>query len=175
MDMRSKFLLFVFCTLLILSISATYYRFVVLQDYLVLYEGECDPYTQVCFTGCEDDDCTSEYYYSYVEKYAPNLYEQCGPDITECNDAYICLEEDIDLCTITYCDPEIDGESCELLTENDFVEEEEDELEIYEENEQVNDSPTDEDDSTEANEGIENTADDVGDSGNEMSEIIENI
>lgn len=113
-----------------LFIGASYVRFMVNHDYTVAYEGECDPYTQICFVGCEDDECTTEYYYSQMQKYAPNLYEQCGPDITDCEDAYACLPEDGEHCSITFCSPEIDGESCEQLTEEDFIEEE---IEIFDE------------------------------------------
>jgi len=96
----------------------------VLNDYVVAYEGNCDPYTESCFIGCEDDECTEEYYYSMVQKYAPNVKAQCGVDITDCDAAYECLSEDGDQCEITYCDPVIDGEdSCEMLAEADMEDE----------------------------------------------------
>jgi|GEM_PF-370942 len=124
MRLSDNIFLYTLTPLIILFIGALYVRFMVLQDYMVAYESECDPYTQVCFIGCEDDECTSEYYYSQMEKYAPNIFGQCGEDITDCDKAYICLPEDGEGCSVTFCDPEIDGDSCENLTEGDYVEEE---------------------------------------------------
>lgn len=129
MDTKSKTLFWIFVVLVILSVSASYYRFMVLHDYLIAYEGECDPYSQVCFIGCENDECTSEYYYSQIEKYNPNIFEQCGEDITDCEKAYTCLPEDGDKCSITFCNPEVDGDACEELTEKDYIEAEIDSLE----------------------------------------------
>ncbi len=121
MDSRSKILFVIFVVFVILSSSTSYYRFVVLDDYLVSYEGECDPYEQICFIGCEDDECTSEYYYSQVEKYAPNVFEQCGEDITDCENAYVCLPEDDEKCNITFCNPEFNDDACEKLTGEDYI------------------------------------------------------
>ena len=115
-DKVFKWFLFLLAVLFVLT---SYYRFLVIHDYLVAYEGECDPYTQVCFVGCEDDECSSEYYYSQVEKYAPNVYEQCGKDITDCESASRCLPEDGEQCSVTYCDPGTDGDECETFTEED--------------------------------------------------------
>lgn len=124
MDTKSKILFWIFIVLIALSTSASYYRFMMLQDYLVAYEGECDPYTQVCFAGCEDDECTSEYYYSQIEKYAPNVFEQCGKDITDCESAFTCIPDDGEKCSITFCSPDIDGDICEELTVEDYAEDE---------------------------------------------------
>jgi hypothetical protein len=101
----------------------------VLHDYVVAYEGDCDPYTENCFVGCEDDECTENYYYSLVQKYAADVKAQCGTDITDCEDAYKCLPEDGDQCDVTYCNPAIDGNVCELLTEADIEFNEETEME----------------------------------------------
>jgi hypothetical protein len=106
----------------------------VLNDYVVAYEGDCDPYTESCFVGCEDDECTEEYYYTLIEKYAPNVKAQCGTDITECDAAYECLPEDGGRCQITYCDPDVDGdETCEVLMEVDQIQESTEALEVTEE------------------------------------------
>lgn len=96
--------------LLILIAVISYMRFMVFADYHVTYESECNPNAESCYIGCEDENCNSKYYYSLVEKYAPNLFDQCGADITDCSDAYVCLPEDKDRCSITYCDPE--AEEC---------------------------------------------------------------
>ncbi|MBU1755080.1 hypothetical protein KKH81_02255, partial [Patescibacteria group bacterium] len=95
-----------------------YERFLVNHDYIVEYEGECDAETESCFVGCEDDECTETYYYSLVEKYAADVRKQCGVDITDCEDANICLESDTH-CSVTYCDAE--SEECsETTTQEDI-------------------------------------------------------
>ncbi|PIZ86732.1 hypothetical protein COX93_03360, partial [Candidatus Nomurabacteria bacterium CG_4_10_14_0_2_um_filter_30_12] len=84
---------------------------------MVSYEGVCDPTIEKCFIGCEDDECTKEYYYSEVQKYAPDLYAECGNDITDCESANICLPEDKE-CSVSYCDETIDGSICKITTNN---------------------------------------------------------
>jgi hypothetical protein len=83
----------------------------ILKDYIVAYEGECDPQVHSCYAGCEDDACTQEYFYDVVEKRATDIYAQCGSDITDCEAANACLSEERG-CSITYCDPAADGDSC---------------------------------------------------------------
>lgn len=110
----------IFFYIIVLSIISigvvSYYRFIVNNDYIVSYEGSCDPVTENCFKGCEDETCTEEYYYTNVQKYAADLYAQCGGDITECEAAAMCFSGDRN-CTVEYCDLEKDGELCETITE----------------------------------------------------------
>lgn len=96
---------------IIASVVVSYFRFMVWHDYLVSYEGNCDPATESCFIGCEDDECNTEYYYTQMQKYAPDLYAECGADITDCEKASICLSEDRG-CLKTYCDIKINEEGC---------------------------------------------------------------
>jgi hypothetical protein len=91
--------------------SISFYRFMVKGDYIVGYEGECSPGAGSCFTGCEDDACTQTYYYTLMKKYAPDLYRECGADITDCDDASICLPDDRD-CSVTYCDDNASNDTC---------------------------------------------------------------
>ena len=84
MKFRENILVYTLVPLIILLIGASYMRFIVTHDYMVAYEGECDPSLNTCFVGCIDNECTSEYYYTKVQKYAPDLYKQCGSDITDC-------------------------------------------------------------------------------------------
>ncbi|MFZ3011634.1 MAG: hypothetical protein WA060_01390 [Minisyncoccia bacterium] len=113
---RNNFLFYILSISVIVIGVITYYRFMVNHDYIVGYEGECDPATAQCFMGCEDDACTEEYYYSLMQKYAVDLRKECGNDITDCETANICLPEDR-FCSITYCDAEMDGATCETFTE----------------------------------------------------------
>lgn len=116
MRFRNNATFYILATLTVLSIGAAYFRFIVAQDYIVAYEGVCEPATQICFIKCSDDACTSKEYYDKVQKYAANLYAQCGKDITDCNDANICLPQGDKKCSITYCDPKIEGNTCTSLT-----------------------------------------------------------
>lgn len=129
---------------IILFISASYMRFLVSHDYMVAYEGVCDEYTENCFIGCEDDECTTEYYYKKVQKYAPTLFVQCGPDITDCENANYCSEGE-EKCAVTHCNTEIDSDECEGYTEADILEQSTDELnvEILESDEASNDDSLD--------------------------------
>lgn len=116
MKFHDNFFYYILTLLVVIMVSASYVRFMVNQDYLVSFEGACNPTTENCFTGCEDDECTTQYYYSEVVKYAPDLYRECGPDITDCEAANVCLPDDRK-CSVTYCDIEVDGDTCETLIE----------------------------------------------------------
>ena len=109
---------------MVLSVGYAYERFMVMRDYTVAYEGTCDPAIQSCFVGCEDDECVDEYYYTKVQKYAVDLYAQCGPDITDCDVASACLPEDGKKCTVTFCDPVVDGGECSAVVQDSVSAEE---------------------------------------------------
>lgn len=89
--------------LCILFVGASYVRFMVLEDYLVSYEVDCNPVTQSCFIGCDDEECTATYPFYIVEKKASELEKQCGVDISNCENARACIPED-SACSVTTCD-----------------------------------------------------------------------
>lgn len=95
-------------------VLGSFYRFVILKDYLVAYEGECDPETESCFVGCEDDECLEFYYHSVIERKANEIYSLCGPDISECNEAYFCPETESN-CSIYYCDATSSQDECDNI------------------------------------------------------------
>ena len=107
----------------VLIVSA--YRFFVAHDYIVEYQIDCDPESSKCFVGCDDDDCTQVYYYANVQKYAPDIFSECGEDVSECEQANSCLPSDTH-CTIIYCDPQtvLEDEECSTITEEIFSDEE---------------------------------------------------
>jgi len=111
-------LLYTLIPLLILLTASAYYRFMVLIDYTVSYEGECEPYTQSCFLYCEDQECAEPFYYSIIERNAAEVYALCGDDVTTCDDAYICEPETP--CSVTYCDSKLNPDECEILNESDL-------------------------------------------------------
>ena len=88
------------------------------HDYVVGYQGVCDPAIGKCFMNCEDDACTKVDYYSEMQKYEPDLYKECGQDITDCAAASMCLLSDRK-CSITYCDKKTsdDNNVCQTVVE----------------------------------------------------------
>lgn len=96
---------------IIIVACASFYRFIINNDYFVYYESTCDPYVNSCFESCEEDECT---YYMKVQKYAPDIYAQCGKDITDCESSSVCLSSDRE-CSITYCNEEMD-DNCKMIT-----------------------------------------------------------
>jgi len=112
---REHFFFYIVVLLIVVISIISYYRFIINHDYVVGYEGVCDPATEKCFQGCEDDACTKVYYYSQMVKYAPDLYRECSKDITDCEAANTCLPED-KKCSVTYCNPAVSGESCATIT-----------------------------------------------------------
>lgn len=114
MNYRKYFLQITLVTLFILLIGSSYLRFIYNQDYMVTYEGDCNPISESCFIGCEDEDCTSKYYYKNIYKHASILYEQCGADITDCTEAQLCLENELGSCYFKYCEVGTD-EGCATI------------------------------------------------------------
>lgn len=88
---------------IIFVIVFSFYRFIIKHDYVVGYQGTCDPTTDKCFMSCDDDICAKPDYYSEMRKYEPDLYKECGNDITDCDAANVCFPTDRK-CSITYCD-----------------------------------------------------------------------
>lgn len=111
LHLRKHFFSITVTTLLSLLIAGSFYRFIILQDYTVAYEGDCDPGSQICFVECETENCDDIYYYSVIERNAAHLYQLCGTDVTACDAAYTCADDSS--CVEHFCDPDIDGaEAC---------------------------------------------------------------
>ncbi len=106
--------------LLIFTMAASYYRFVVLDDYLVSYKMDCDPTVASCYLGCQDliiadiSDCPTAdvFYYTKVERYAADLIKLCGENITACPFANTCTNQERS-CSISFCDPQKIGSICD--------------------------------------------------------------
>ena len=105
MHFRKHILLYTLLPLLVITTTVSYYHFIVTSEYVVQYEGECDPKTESCFEGCEDDTCESIYPYKIIERQASSILSLCGPDITDCPDANVCTNDEME-CRIEYCDQE---------------------------------------------------------------------
>jgi len=107
----NKGLLLFLCTLTTFTILTSYYRYVVATDFLVSYEIDCDPTVANCYIGCEDDDCSEEYYYQEIERHASTLLNLCGYDISDCDAAYTCMIGEDD-CSLFSCDPTEEANEC---------------------------------------------------------------
>ena len=94
---------YIIIPMIFVVIIFSYYRFMVSHNYIVGYHGRCDSSTGKCFMSCEDDACDKVDYYSEMQKNEPDLYRECGEDITNCELANECLPSDHN-CSITYCD-----------------------------------------------------------------------
>lgn len=114
MEFTKRILFYTLAPLLIFTASYSFYRFIVVNNYLVGFEGSCDPEIHSCFIGCNDDACTDTYYYAKIERNAATVKKQCGADVSVCSVAETCLENEKG-CTVTYCDPETDGDSCSAV------------------------------------------------------------
>lgn len=109
---RRNLFLCILLPLLAVVTAVSFYRFILAEDYLVEYEGACDPASQSCYFACEDDDCMQVYPYAIVQKRAADVHAQCGSSIAGCDAASRCLDTD-QSCSITYCDTE--SEECAAL------------------------------------------------------------
>lgn len=112
--LNSHTLLYFLVLSIFITSVASYYRFIIRSDFIVEYESICDPTTERCFVKCGDNGCAEKHYYFNVRKYAPELYSECGNDITGCKSATTCLSDDHG-CLITYCDLRISGNNCSSL------------------------------------------------------------
>lgn len=127
MELSRHVLSLVLIPLCVVAAGFSFYRFVIGEDYIVQYEGVCDPEVESCFTACEDDACSSVYHFSSVQKYAAEVHASCGADITDCEAASMCLPTDT-FCEIEYCSAETGecqgpGVSSNEQTEEEVVEE----------------------------------------------------
>lgn len=118
MKLGENFLFYALFALVLLTASASYFRYMVLHDYLVAYEGECDPATNHCYVGCDNEECSEEYYYAIVTREATEIERLCGIDISDCEAANSCTVAETD-CSISFCDINTEADSCEDINIKD--------------------------------------------------------
>src|SRR4030042_7189710 len=115
LDRKSKILFVVLVILIIGSVAATYWRYMVKRDYIIEAQIDCDPETENCFiwqcdpmsleegeacTGVPDNDT---WYYKIFRRNAKNIPD-CDPNDENCL-AYVCDEGEAD-CSEELCTPE---------------------------------------------------------------------
>ena len=110
--LKRHYFFYVVSILLTISVCASYYRFLVIYDYQVRYEGECDPSSESCFVYCEDEVCTEPFYYTWITAPATLIQQQCGNDLMSCDIAFDCIETGE--CGVEYCDDTL--EECSFAT-----------------------------------------------------------
>lgn len=103
MKFKDNILLWTLIPLGLLFVSASYFRFVLNEDYLVSYEASCDADVSSCFIGCTDETCAETYNYLLIERKASTLNEMCGKSVTDCPLANSCQKSEGTSCEITYC------------------------------------------------------------------------
>lgn len=112
MDKKTKILFSAFGVLIILSVAASYYRFMVLHDYLVQAEVDCDPSAESCFVWeCDpvNDECTGDpeedtWYYKIAYRNAKNI-PSCDP-LSEACEQFTCPMGGEAECTEVLCTSE---------------------------------------------------------------------
>ncbi len=101
MNKSSKILVGGIIFLIGLSLTASYYKYLVLQDYQVEMQIDCDPSTESCFVWeCDpevEDECTGIpeediWYYKYFYRNTSNI-PQCDPESEDC-EALTCSEDE---------------------------------------------------------------------------------
>ena len=110
MDKKSKILFLVFFLVLAGSIFLTYYRYMVVRDYIIEAEVSCDPMVESCFVYVCDpesgEECTGDpeqdtSYYKLLHRNAKNI-PLCDPEEADCL-AAVCQPGEAD-CQVTLCD-----------------------------------------------------------------------
>ncbi len=110
MDKKSTILLYVMGILILVSVGVTFYRYMILKDYQVITEIECNPEIENCFVRTEEDGTIS--YYKIISRNAANI-PLCDPAQDESCRALVCEAEELK-CEITFCSPKDtpEGETC---------------------------------------------------------------
>lgn len=106
--MQTKIILICFCTLAVMSVLSAYYKYIILEDYVLIFEVPCNT-EKLCFAGkceggnCEQDDVISNSY-SIIEIQA-NVVSGC--DATD----YSCIENacliNTNSCNRVLCDASV--------------------------------------------------------------------
>ncbi len=114
LKIRKNFFFYLITILILVIGIISYNHFFIKQDYIVWYHASCDPSAHKCFVDCGGDSaCAKPDYYSEIQKYEPDLYKECGKDITNCEASNQCLQGDRE-CSVTYCDKNITEKVCDI-------------------------------------------------------------
>jgi hypothetical protein len=120
---KSKILFLVLGILIIASVGATFYRYIIKRDYIIQAQIDCDPETENCLvwrcdpsSTVEGEACTGApendiWYYKILKRNA-NRIPPCDPKDENCT-AYQCETNEPE-CEMASCSPENikEGEEC---------------------------------------------------------------
>lgn len=118
MDKKSKIFFLVFSFLLIGSVLATYYRYIIVKDYVIEAQVSCDPMVEKCFilvcdsesgeecTGNSEEDTS---YYKLLHRNAKNI-PLCDPQESDCL-VSVCQAGEED-CRVVFCDASMEDSIC---------------------------------------------------------------
>ncbi len=122
-DIKNSIFYLVLIALIILSITVTFYKIVMLKDYQITAQVSCDPKTEKCFINqcnpstddtCSENPAEQTTYYKNISKKAASIY-LCENTIEKigCDKELSCLSGE-QSCFYSYCDPNnlVDGEQC---------------------------------------------------------------
>ncbi len=118
MDKKSRILFLVFFIVLAGSVLATYYKYIVIRDYIIEAQINCDQTMEACFISvCDPDngeECAGNLqeditYFKILHRNAKNI-PICDPEAAGCL-ASSCqsMEED---CFVTLCDSSVEDAVC---------------------------------------------------------------
>jgi len=122
-DKKSKIFYAIFFSLIIISVGATFLRYVVFKDYQIFAQASCDPQAEKCYmttcdpaddSTCPQDESQRTTYYKIISKNASAIYDcENSKEKTGCNGELFCLANE-KKCSYKYCDPAnlADGEQC---------------------------------------------------------------
>lgn len=113
MDKKSKLFLALFFLLIIAMVGVTYYKIIILRDYQIAAQAECDPTLEKCFIyecspeddeECSDNPAERLSYYKIIHKQAYNFPEcrageeceepKCEPGEEKCEEI-LCREAEL--------------------------------------------------------------------------------
>jgi hypothetical protein len=140
MNKKTKIFFLIFVLLIIGSVSFTFYKIIILKDYVVEAQIDCDPESEACFiwecdpsSGDEWEACTGDmeadiWYYKIARRNASRISD-CDPEMDEECDQWTCEIGEAD-CEETLCSQEDEevGEACndpeQYILDNPVEEEE---------------------------------------------------
>lgn len=110
MDKKSKYLLWAFILVAIVSAIYGYRTILGERDFVVNSTTICNPETESCFKWCDEEECEDEYYNKIIKN--GQSIPVCNEALEEC-ESLVCEPEEQD-CRIITCSEEtvVDGEIC---------------------------------------------------------------